>query len=489
MSATLDIFSVKTVKPTYSWDLGTPTIDYVDFVTGTTNLSAPSNNSQHVEYVGYAPFMSVSLSSTVGTDLSSVAIRRIVDFGDYYNSETNVLISPLSGDDLFCHLYIMPGLYSIKLETNQWNRYIKESYSAYGKCLDKYCIDWNWKTLSNCTTELSVTWKSASCDGESAKTWKNEGCEEPEALTNGLYVETEKELDRFPLSWQWYNFSCESATNPQNTPVTWEQSLFQNAEQITWAESQGPCALLSDVTSNNISSSTLIWKWKNVTATPDVNKLEFCTTWDQNKCVVPTSVTWDYIKSRCSDTTSSGSSVTYAVSSNSTMIVKEAFIRVLEIPPVAYLELLSANSLERFSPYTVRLSPRKIVCGSFPIEKIVWDMGDGSPLLEQRRWSNTLKPPFVFSGELGEDYQDPRNYDVVYTYNKTPESDFCFYPSISAYCSSTGSYDCAATVVGPLKLKHMDDVDVKILQSELTDEGRVLIGQVGDAVSAWRADK
>lgn len=489
MSLTFDTFSVKTVKPTYSWDLGTPTVDYEDFITGVTNLSAYSNNNQGVEYVGYAPFMSVSLSSAAGTQLSSIAIRRIVDFGDYYNSETNVLVSPLSTDDLFCHVYIMPGLYSIKLEEKKWNRYVKESFSAYGKCLDKYCIDWNWKTLSNCTPELSVTWKSSSCGNESAKTWKNQGCDEPKSLTNGLYIETEKEIERSPLSWQWYNFLCESEGNPQNTPVTWEQSLFQNTEQITWSESQGPCAVLSDIVSSNFSSSTVVWRWNKITDNPNPNNFEICSTWDQNKNIVPASVTWDYVKARCSDTTSSGSSTTYSVSSDSTVLTKEAFIRVLEIPPVAYLQVLSADSLEKFSPYTVRLSPSKIVCGSFPIEKIVWDLGDGSPLLEQRRWSNTLSSPFVFSNELVEDYQDPRNYDVIHTYTKTPDSDFCFYPSITAYCSSTGSYDCAATVVGPLKLKPMDDVTVKILQNELTDEGRVLIGQVGNVISAWRADK
>lgn len=489
MSLTFDIFSVKTVKPTYSWDLGTPTVDYVDFVTGLTKLSAHSNNNQGVEYVGYAPFMSVSLSSTVGSQISSIAIRRIVDFGDYYNSETNILVSPLSTDDLFCHVYIMPGLYSIKLEEKKWNRYIKESFSAYGKCLDKYCIDWSWKTLSNCTPELSVTWKSSSCGNESSKTWKNQGCGESKSLTNGLYIETEKEIERSPLSWQWYNFLCESEDNPQNTPVTWEQSLFQNAEQITWSESQGPCAVLSDIVSSNFSSSTVVWRWNKVTDNPNPNNFEICSTWDQNKNIVPTSVTWDYVNSRCSDTTSSGSSTTYSVSSDSTILTKEAFIRVLEIPPVAYLQVLSADSLEKFSPYTVRLSPSKIVCGSFPIEKIVWDLGDGSPLLEQRRWSNTLSSPFVFSDELIEDYQDPRNYDVIHTYTKTPDSDFCFYPSITAYCSSTGSYDCAATIVGPLKLPSMDDVTVKVLQNELTDEGRVLIGQVGNVISAWRADK
>ena len=336
----------------------------------------------------------------------------------------------------------MPVLYSIKFKQTKWNRYVSQSFSASGNCLDKYCIDWNWNALSNCPQAFHVTWNNTSCCKEFAKTWtRKESCKVPNTLANGVYVETEKKPERFPLSWQWSNFLCQSENNDQNTPVTWEQSLFQTSNQLTWTESSGPCETIVDIIVTNISSTSV-------------------------------------------------SSTTYSVSSISAEITKEAFIRVLEIPPVAYLQVLSANSSEQFSPYTVRLSPSKIKCGSFPIEKIIWDLGDGSPLLEQRRWSNTLSSPFVFSDELVEDYQDPRNYDVIHTYTKTPDSDFCFYPSITAYCSSTGSYDCAATIVGPLKLKPTDDVTVKILQNELTDNnGRVLIGQVGNVVSAWRADK
>ena len=484
MSASFDIFSIKTVKPTYSWDLGTPVVDFFDFTTSLSSLSAPSNNSQGIEYIGYAPFMSVSLSSTAGLQLSSVAVRRIADFGDYYNSESNTLVSPFSGNELFCHVYVMPGLYSIRFEKNEWNRYEKTSFTAYGNCLDKYCIDWSWKTLSNCSPELSVTWKSAFCGEPYAKTWKGEGCEDLKAVTNGLYIETEQEVTRSPLSWQWYNFLCESPDNPQNAPVLWNQTNFQDNEQITWTESKGPCAVLSDFESNN--STSLIWKWNNITENPDVNKFETASTWNENVNTNATSVTWDYVKQNCINS----SSATQSVSSSSQTIIKEAFIRVLEIPPVAYLQATPVDSLtENLSPYTVRLSPSKTVCGSFPIEKIVWDLGDGSPLIEQRRWSNTLESPFVFSGELVEDYQDPRNYDIIHTYTKTPGSAFCFYPSITAYCSSTSTSDCAATVIGPLRLRGMEDVEIKMLQSELTDNGRVFVGQVNNAVSVWRTDK
>ena len=412
MNSTFDIFSAKTVPSDYSWDKGGTTND-VSFTFG-ANLCAcstsVSNNEGGVEYIGYAPFVFVSLSSAPGSvSETSVALRRTADFGDFYNSDSNFVTFPTLSNELFCHVYVMPGLYSVRFERTE---YIK---------------------LSSETLQVS--------GGE-------------------LYIQPAEEEGRSPLSWQWYNFFCQSVGNPYNAPTKWSDSSFQQPEQLTWTGSSGPC--LDELT---------IWKWDNITLSAGQFNTDI--TWD-GSCSVYDNLTWDYIRSYCAP----------VISSSTQTITKEALIRVLEIPPTVYLEVQQSSN--RTSPLTVRLSPKSIVCGSFPIEKIVWDLGDGSPLLTQRRWSNTLEEPFVYSGALSEDYQDPRNYDVVHTYIKTPQSQFSFYPSITAYASSTNSSDCASVMVGPLKLPTTTGSNFKLLQNELSEHGKVLIGQIDDNVAVWR---
>lgn len=286
-----------------------------------------------------------------------------------------------------------------------------------------------------------------------------------------MYIQPVDEEDRVPLSWQWYNFLCES-TNPHNTPTKWSASSFQQPEQLTWAGSSGPCLNLGQ-------TEQTTWRWNNITLS--AGQFNTNVTWDETSCSSPQNATWNHIAENCT-----GSSAPL-LSSGTQTIIKEALIRVLEIPPIAYLEVEQPS--DRTSPLTVRLSPKSVVCGSFPIEKIVWDLGDGSPLLIQRRWSNTLEEPFVYSGALSEDYQDPRNYDVIHTYTKTPQTGFSFYPSITAYTSSTNSSDCASVMVGPLKLPTTTGSNFKLLQNELSEHGKVLIGQIDDNVAVWRSDK
>ena len=366
----------------------------------------------------------------------------------------------------------MPGLYTVRFERTEYIEVDEATFNAFGACLQKHCIDWSWKTLSNCTPELSVTWSSTLTGNLWTKKWKFEPCEAEWASNNGLYIESPEKEERPALSWQWYNFLCNSTGNEHNTPTPWISSGFQQSSQLTWSGTSGPCLNISQ-------TEQTTWRWNNITLS--AGQFNTTMTWDDTLCSSPKNATWDHIKDNCT-----GSSAPL-VSSSSQTIVYEALIRVLEIPPTAYLEV--SQPINQTSPLTVTLSPKSTLCGSFPIEKIVWDLGDGSPLLTQRRWSNTLEEPFKFSGALGDDYQDPRNYDVVHTYTKTLESDYCFYPSITAYCSSTNSSDCASVMVGPLQLPSMGEEYINFMQNELTEHGKMLIGQINNNVAVWRADK
>tara|TARA_R110000868_G_scaffold250424_4_gene507010 strand:+ start:4543 stop:5991 length:1449 start_codon:yes stop_codon:yes gene_type:complete len=481
MISTLELMSLKTVPSDYSWDLGTPGVEFNNFVTDIKQLTASSTNGSGIEYVGYAPFFSVKLSSIPGTpSVSSVAVKRIVDFGDYYNAESNTVMTVTLSYEPFCHNYIMPGLYSITFIESEYISYQVFNSSVLG-CLDKYCIDWSWKSTADCETGGPLlTWANTAPFEDYEKLWKFEGCDAPWASKGGLYIQPSDTVEEYPLSWQWYNFLCNGGTNEKNKPVTWSESGFQNTNELSWSSTSGPCLNI-----NNTTTAGIIWVWDQISCNLVANPLANNITWDETNCDAPINQTWNNASQQCKQTTT-----TISISSSTIQTIKKALFRVLEIPPTAYLQATDqpVNPEDRFSPLTVRLTPRYVKCGSFPIEKIVWDLGDGSPLLTQRRWANNIEEPFSYNNVFNLDYVDPRNYDVIHTYRKTSTSQFMFYPSITAYSSSTGKTDCASFTIGPLRLSNANSVamNINLLQSELTLSGSVILADVDNSVAVWR---
>ena len=485
IDTTFDIFNFQTVPSTYSWDKGTPNLPtgFNDLVRDLSACRAVSTaNEEGVEYVGYAPFVFLSLSSEPGTISDSfLALKRTVNFGDYYNSETNIdTRTTVLSYESFCHVYVMPGLYTITYERTEYIQSQIEKFNGFGSCLQKHCIDWSFKSLSGCDeANPGVTWASTKTGQPYEKKWKFEPCEEQWANNNGLYVQSIGKEPRLPLSWQWFNF-LKNSPNPRNADIPWLSAGFQGKEQLTWRETSGPCLDLKE-------TESVTWRWDLISCNTGTFAKKI--TWDETKSDSPNSVTWDLVRDNCYGTAFP------ILSSNTKTIVKKAFVRVLEIPPTAYLTVVEQPTA-RTTPLTVRLSPRNTITGSFPIERIVWDLGDGSPLLTQRRWSNALEEPFVYSGALDQDYQDPRNYDIIYTYTRSLTSAACFYPSITAYASSTNTSDNAAVIVGPITYANTDGSQLTLLQNELTDFGKVLLGQIttkaGNSlthnVSLWRAE-
>jgi hypothetical protein len=476
MNSTVEFYSFKTVLPDYSWDYGTPLVEYNTFLTNTQNFIAPSNNDLGREYVGYAPFFSVTLSSAAGSvALSSAAMRRDIDFGDYYNQETNNAFTASLSNVLFCHNYVMPGLYTIRFKQMEWV-YIQTATSGIYDCLDRYCINWTWAQANCLIGGFPITWQSTLTGEEYEKIWRFEGCDADWASRAGLYIQPVEQRERFPLSWQWYNFFCQSINNPKNTPVTWAQATFQGPEELTWSGTSGPCL--------EISTNNTIWRWDNIKCDTQSNPLVDPITWDETKCSEPGSKTWSQVALACEE-------IAPTLSAGVREVIKEATIRVLEIPPKVYLHAVDLPDPEELrSPLTVRLTPRYIKCGSFPIEKIVWDLGDGSPLITQRRWANISEKPFAYNSVFNLDYEDPRNFDIIHTYNKDLQTVYAFYPSITAYASSTGTTDCAATVIGPIQVDSTKVVAPKLtlLQNELVKDKVVLLGDIDNTIAAWNVD-
>lgn len=475
-SPTFNITNITTVPSDYSWDLGSPLTEYEDrLIDDFTLLRAPSLNSQREEFVGYAPFMTVTLSSTTGTPHpSSLAIRRIFEFGDYYNSQSNVVVESSDDDVLTCHVYVMPGLYSITMIRAEYIEVKPIDVSVF-KCIGRYCLEWYWKELK-CEDPNStrVTWMSAASGSPFEKRWKDraeERCDEPWANSSGLYVQPLEKVEEFPLFWQWYNYYCQRPDNLRNKPLRWSETAFQQNKQLTWADSSGPCI--------DVSTEERSWIWNDLQSNSTIT---IPLSWDQITCDSPLNKTWNEVEedSKCFE---------YAptVVEQLTAFEREKYIRVLEIPPNSYLEVQQPSNPEnRLSPLTVRLSPKFTRCGSFPIERIDWDLGDGTPVFSQKRWDVNRGAPFTYNNIYNLDWVDPRNYDVIHTYRKTPESEFSFYPSITAYAGSTHTTNCAAGVVGPLKLKTLTDSDLKFIQNEMTDEGNVLIGELENSIAVWK---
>lgn len=486
------MLSIRTVPSDYSWDKGTPAVTFTNLVSSLDKCRKFSNNSKGVEYVGYAPFVSVALSSDSGNTNPTANIKRIVNFGDYYNSDSNIVADSRYDSTVFSHAYVMPGLYSITIERQEYVVLRVKDPTKFGACFQKYCLEWYWANLNSNYTTLprisAYTWKATKSTSPvlstdnvpiiGPKKWKREPCEQDDFSGAGFYVQQADYLNtkRAPLSWQWFNFSQTSPGNLLNTVTPWISTGFQQPDQLSWKETSGPC-----LQNLNYHGTDIIWKWDFLTLARAGARFASTLTWDQARSIEPRNVTWDFAGEFCI-----GDMVNLTLSTGIVTMTNEKFIRVLEIPPQAYLQVIQPD--DRLSPLTVTLSPRNIISGSFPIEKIVWDLGDGSPLLVQRRWSPTLEAPFVYSGILSDDYEDPRNYDIVHTYRKTPNSPYVFYPSLTAYASSTGTVDTVTAVVGPLKYGD-PAVTFNLLQTELTDEGKVIVGQVNGNLGIWKADK
>jgi hypothetical protein len=287
MDPTFDIIGAVTVPPTYSWDDGIPSVTYTSLLNRLTDTQQLLSSGEY-QYVGYAPYFAVLLSSTpfskedpsrpVATIQQSF-ISREINFGDYYNSETNIdggnATKFVPDEQYFAtHTYIMPGTYSITFT----------------------------QTLFDVVT---------SSDDNSI--FKQE--------VNNSY-------QRLPFSWQWYNFLQDSNNSRSNIPATWQSTGFQQQNELVWDKTKGECVALNYIDSN------IVWQWNNIvsefTNTSSLT-LKLCgasLTWNNLACDTPRSASWNFTK-----TFFRGDLININLASTSRTIEKKYIIKVLEIPP------------------------------------------------------------------------------------------------------------------------------------------------------------
>jgi len=205
------------------------------------------------------------------------------------------------------------------------------------------------------------------------------------------------------------------------------------------------------------------WIWEKLACSNLANRV----TWEQAKTNNVFQKRWFYEPSEylCNFNT------TLSTSTNTQTSTKQYIVEVKEILPTAQLHC-ETRPYTGIYDLTVRLSPLATKTGSFPIDRIDWDLGDGTPIKTVvRQGSNSTDPELVNTRSYVDDPLCPRNFDIVHTYSRDINIYPVFYPSITAYSGNTGSYSSCSTTIGPIYLPTLSANEIKFLKSKNNSSG------------------
>jgi hypothetical protein len=222
---------------------------------------------------------------------------------------------------------------------------------------------------------------------------------------------------------------------------------------------------------------------------------QYCRPWSwyKTKCDFPTKTTWEQTQTgnefekrwqfEINDSVCEISDTPYLSLQTVTQqtITKNYIVEVFELPPTASISCVT-RPLTGTSPHKVRLSPKTTKAGSFPIDRIDWDFGDGSSIKVVTRQGAAADLTLIKNNEFANDLLDPRNYDIDHTYNRTAEQYSIFYPSITAYSANTGTYDSCSIPIGPVLLPKTDK-QVSLLKAKNTLNGTLYALSYGNQCS------
>lgn len=172
-------------------------------------------------------------------------------------------------------------------------------------------------------------------------------------------------------------------------------------------------------------------------------------------------------------------SITKSISAS---VIKNEFIELKEIPPVAKIDCVT-QPVYGFSPLTIRFSPQYCVSGSFPIERIDWDFNDGTEIKTITRYSQiTGDSDLIFTNRFSQDPLDVRNYDIIHTFIRHNNDYPVFYPSLSCYASNTNTHDSCSTTIGPLFLSASPQT-LNLVKTRNNTDGNLYIFDVNQTLS------
>ncbi len=422
----------------------------IDFATNTLYLSGFTVYNQITSvsaigvtqtlYVsGYAPYLSLSAInlSDLGTiPASGARVDYTWNFGDYYNIGSNIIISPLSSGSV-SHVYIMPGIYEISLQqTYTVSSLVKEADLCNGKCLEKYCENWYWDNLHS--DIRAITWDQTDTGQIFEKTWDYQPITSSDACFDNCVPPC---YETHCQSWNWRNTESSSVST-----VTWGNAELGGSKEKVWA--------YTPVEETEECFSTLLlpcfqkyckpWTWYYLACDH-----KYATTWAEVKSGTTTPKIWGYEPLSESDPCNVSNST--VVTNTTAVTLVKGVVQVFEIPPISYIRIPSVV-LSGASPFLVHLSADAVISGSFPVDRIDWDFfGDGN-IYTVSKYGSPDSSKFTFINAFSADVADPRNYQANIVYTDTG----VFYPSITAYSSSTGSFDACSAHVGPIKNTEYD---------------------------------
>jgi hypothetical protein len=273
-------------------------------------------------------------------------------------------------------------------------------------------------------------------------------------------------LGRHKVRWFWDDLTSESLNN-----ITWDEtkkikpgSMSTNRfKPKTWGNEYA-C----------LGKYCLAWTW--MTLTPNTTQLG-AVRWNETQTEGNFEKRWQF-QPNDEECDADAAYLPFSTSTTKTFMVE-----VIEKPPVAGMHSVT-QPVTGNAPLTLEFTSKACQTGSFPIDRIDWDFGDGSPVMSITRYTtptdkNVKKAvPTPFPN----DPVDVRNYNVTHTYNFVKRTYPVFYPSLTCYSANTNTYDTCSLVVGPLTVSY-EPSSIKIVKNRNTTQGNIYALEVDDNIT------
>lgn len=259
-------------------------------------------------------------------------------------------------------------------------------------------------------------------------------------------------LGRYNIGWYWNNLECGVARQ-----TTWDETMLTppvtavNRRSKKWDE-EGKC--LQRYCKN--------WTWKDLNCNGR-NPIFWYQTYEYGDYFKR----WEYETNNIACDPLDIPRATVDVTEQ--IALKPFIVEVIEVKPTAIISS-KVYPLTGYSPYKITLSPAYTKTGSFPIDRIDWNPGDGSPIKTITRYTPPDSNYFIYNNTYFSDPQDPRNYDFVYIITRNANNYPIFYPSLTCYSASTNSSDSCSVVVGPILLQTQNE-PIQLLKAKNTTKG------------------
>lgn len=278
------------------------------------------------------------------------------------------------------------------------------------------------------------------------------------------FLETDPLLCRgkFNVRWFWSNLECN-----RETFKTWDETMCVQLTAPTfepgsvavpgqrwtpkWWDDEGKC----------FGKHCVFWSWYELTPAPGrTNPIKWVETKNRRRY----NKKWMY---QDNETQCNNREFTYQDTLDVlTKITTKTIVEVKEIPPTAGITCLT-RPLTGTSPYTAVLSPTACIPGSFPIDRIDWDLGDGTPIKTILRYANIIDPEIIYTNTFSDDLLDVRNYNIRHTYTRCSNTCAVFYPSLTCYSANTSTFDSCCTTVGPILLPPASELTILKVRNTL----------------------